>query len=548
MMKLFEKRAGKKTRGQTMVEFALILPVLLMTMYGVMEFGRLLFIYITTASATREAARYAAAVGISENGLPYYNDCAGIRSAAQRVGVLAGIQDNDITIQYDRGPGTTPYSSCPASGSGPELGDRIVVIVDGHFEPILPLIPWSPVALENFANIRSETARTIIRNVRVSENFIAPQIVTTQPPSPYVTFSSSQTEVEFEDVGIISVTVQTDIPVPAASAPLTVEIGIIDVLEALGEGVDYQINSSLTMDFLEGDQFKDIDIAIINDSLYENTERIILYVRRVSNNNLGYPRLHIIRIAGNDADQTPIAYFYPWEDVSISESDAQLVIPVILDRPSGVAASVDFTITRLSNGPDFNYTPITGRLNFPVDYGSAARTVYSSSAVTIFPLDDFIATGDRELRITLTNPQNALLDIADPIAHPYTRRITIVNDDLCSLDYSDPVLSTIDFRVDIENTGIDATLAGLNVEFSPEFSTELRSASMQGVGVWSGNKTSPSGITSAEWIVGSDRMIAGGTTERIVLQFTGDPLTSLDSLSLDFGICGVMNIPTPIFP
>jgi hypothetical protein len=47
MMKLFEKRAGKKTRGQTMVEFALILPVLLMTMYGVMEFGRLLFIYVT---------------------------------------------------------------------------------------------------------------------------------------------------------------------------------------------------------------------------------------------------------------------------------------------------------------------------------------------------------------------------------------------------------------------------------------------------------------------------------------------------------------------
>jgi Flp pilus assembly protein TadG len=61
MMKLFEKRAGKKTRGQTMVEFALILPVLLMTMYGVMEFGRLLFIYVTTTSAAREATRYASA-------------------------------------------------------------------------------------------------------------------------------------------------------------------------------------------------------------------------------------------------------------------------------------------------------------------------------------------------------------------------------------------------------------------------------------------------------------------------------------------------------
>jgi hypothetical protein len=62
-----------------------------------------LFIYVTTASASREAARYAAAVGISDNGVEYYNDCAGIR--AQRVGILAGIQPN----MTDR---TTPYRPC----------------------------------------------------------------------------------------------------------------------------------------------------------------------------------------------------------------------------------------------------------------------------------------------------------------------------------------------------------------------------------------------------------------------------------------------------
>ena len=85
-----------------MVEFALVLPILLVTMFGIMEFGRLLFIYVTTASASREAARYAAAVGISDNGVEFYNDCAGIRAAAQRVGVLAGIQNNDIIISTAR--------------------------------------------------------------------------------------------------------------------------------------------------------------------------------------------------------------------------------------------------------------------------------------------------------------------------------------------------------------------------------------------------------------------------------------------------------------
>jgi Flp pilus assembly protein TadG len=50
-MELLKQNPRKKTRGQTMVEFALILPLLLTTMYGVMEFGRLLFIYVTTTSA-----------------------------------------------------------------------------------------------------------------------------------------------------------------------------------------------------------------------------------------------------------------------------------------------------------------------------------------------------------------------------------------------------------------------------------------------------------------------------------------------------------------
>jgi hypothetical protein len=39
-MKLFERNAGKKTRGQTMVEFALVLPIIVGDDVWVMEFGR----------------------------------------------------------------------------------------------------------------------------------------------------------------------------------------------------------------------------------------------------------------------------------------------------------------------------------------------------------------------------------------------------------------------------------------------------------------------------------------------------------------------------
>jgi len=46
-------------KGQELVEFALILPILLVLLLGVIEFGRLIFIYNTIANAAREGARYA---------------------------------------------------------------------------------------------------------------------------------------------------------------------------------------------------------------------------------------------------------------------------------------------------------------------------------------------------------------------------------------------------------------------------------------------------------------------------------------------------------
>lgn len=46
-------------RGQTMVEFALTLPILLLLMFGVIEFARIFHAWITLQNAARTAARYA---------------------------------------------------------------------------------------------------------------------------------------------------------------------------------------------------------------------------------------------------------------------------------------------------------------------------------------------------------------------------------------------------------------------------------------------------------------------------------------------------------
>jgi Flp pilus assembly protein TadG len=47
----------EKSRGQGLVELALILPILLLVIYGVLELGRAFFAYIAISNAAREGAR-----------------------------------------------------------------------------------------------------------------------------------------------------------------------------------------------------------------------------------------------------------------------------------------------------------------------------------------------------------------------------------------------------------------------------------------------------------------------------------------------------------
>ena len=49
---------NKRHKGQTLVEFALTLPILLMLIFGIVEFGRAFQAWVTLENAAREAARY----------------------------------------------------------------------------------------------------------------------------------------------------------------------------------------------------------------------------------------------------------------------------------------------------------------------------------------------------------------------------------------------------------------------------------------------------------------------------------------------------------
>ena len=53
----------KQKRGQAVVEFALVLPVFILILVGIMEFGLVFHQYLVVTSASREGARVAALGG-----------------------------------------------------------------------------------------------------------------------------------------------------------------------------------------------------------------------------------------------------------------------------------------------------------------------------------------------------------------------------------------------------------------------------------------------------------------------------------------------------
>ena len=50
----------RNDRGQTMVEFALVVPILCLVLFGILQFGALYNDYVTLTDATRVGARKAA--------------------------------------------------------------------------------------------------------------------------------------------------------------------------------------------------------------------------------------------------------------------------------------------------------------------------------------------------------------------------------------------------------------------------------------------------------------------------------------------------------
>jgi Flp pilus assembly protein TadG len=111
----------RRSRGQSLVEFSLVFPIIVLLIVGFFEIGRAVFALNTIANAARQAVRVA-----TVNQLADVTDCDetrpiedpyephwSLRGCAIAAGAVIGIKTANVSVAYAAPPGTTLTCSSP---------------------------------------------------------------------------------------------------------------------------------------------------------------------------------------------------------------------------------------------------------------------------------------------------------------------------------------------------------------------------------------------------------------------------------------------------
>lgn len=102
------KHTRRQSRGQTMVEFALLLPIFILVLVGIFDAGRAVYAYHTVNNAAREGGRQA----IVDQTLDH------VQARAAQHAVALGVDPADVIVDYrDTQTPETPDSCLDVDGN-----------------------------------------------------------------------------------------------------------------------------------------------------------------------------------------------------------------------------------------------------------------------------------------------------------------------------------------------------------------------------------------------------------------------------------------------
>ena len=114
MLKLIRRRGEKGEKGQALVEFALLIPIFLIMVFSIVDFGMGFYSWITVTNSAREGARLGAVQATEQLIIERVEDTANLPN-----------QDEKMTVTV--------------SGAQGQPGGSVVVQVDYDYDLITPL-------------------------------------------------------------------------------------------------------------------------------------------------------------------------------------------------------------------------------------------------------------------------------------------------------------------------------------------------------------------------------------------------------------------------
>jgi hypothetical protein len=130
----------RRSRGQSLVEFALILPIFLMLLFGLFDLGRAVYAWSTINNAAREAGRQLIVdqTFVMSGGQPVYTHA---RDYALKHSVALNVQPYQVAIDF-RDPDTleTPDTCEIPDPTAIRLGCVAIVDIQYTFTPATPVI------------------------------------------------------------------------------------------------------------------------------------------------------------------------------------------------------------------------------------------------------------------------------------------------------------------------------------------------------------------------------------------------------------------------
>jgi Flp pilus assembly protein TadG len=116
MMRLRNRR--KPSRGQTLVEFALVIPLFVLLLFGIVDFGRAVLAYNSISNAAREGARTAIVnQRVSDIRTRIVDEATGVQLTASsdvRIAFREDSDPNNVTNVCQDGATPEPRVGCVA--------------------------------------------------------------------------------------------------------------------------------------------------------------------------------------------------------------------------------------------------------------------------------------------------------------------------------------------------------------------------------------------------------------------------------------------------